>query len=212
MTQGFFISVEGCDGSGKSTQGRLLADFLSSQNRTVLTTREPGGCPGADEIRKLLLTGDVNKWDKTTEILLFSAARREHLMKTIFPALQDGKIVLTDRFADSTLAYQGYGYGYNQESAALVQETYHMIAGDFAPDLTLILDIDSKVGLARSLSRTGNTETRFETMALQFHQNVRQGFLEIARQNPQRCVVIDAGADIDTVQQKIQQVVRDRIL
>lgn len=212
MKKSCFISIEGCDGSGKSTQTKLLADFLKEQGKDVLTTREPGGSPGADEIRSLLLTGSVNKWDKITEIFLFSASRREHLIKTIFPALQQGKIVLTDRFFDSTLAYQGYGYGYDENIVDLVQKTYKIIAGDFKPDLTIILDIDSKLGLSRSLSRKGNTETRFEDMALAFHQNVRVGFLKIARQNPQRCVVVDASPSIETVQQEIQRIIRDKIL
>ena len=212
MKKSYFISIEGCDGSGKSTQTKLLADFLEEQGKDVLTTREPGGSPGADEIRSLLLTGSVNKWDKITEIFLFSASRREHLIKTIFPALQEGKIVLTDRFFDSTLAYQGYGYGYDEKIVDLVQKTYQIIAGDFQPDLTIILDIDSKLGLSRSLSRKGNTETRFEDMALTFHQNVREGFLEIAKQNPQRCVVVDASHSIEAVQKEIQRIIQDKLL
>ena len=212
MKKSCFISIEGCDGSGKSTQTKLLADFLESQGRDVLTTREPGGSPGADEIRSLLLKGSVSKWDKVTEIFLFSASRREHLIKTVFPALKEGKIVLTDRFYDSTLAYQGYGYGYDEKIIDLVQKTYQMIAGDFQPDLTIILDVDSKLGLSRSLSRQGNTETRFEDMALTFHQNVREGFLKIAQQNPHRCVVVDASKSIETVQKDIQLIIQDRVL
>lgn len=203
MKKGLFITFEGGEGSGKTTQIRLFLEYLKQKGRSVILTREPGGSEGAEEIRSLLLKGAVNKWDKITEILLFSAARRDHLVKKIWPALEQGEIVVSDRFADSTLAYQGFGYGINDEIIHMVQDTYQMIAGDFQPDMTIILDIDPKIGVARSMSREGNDEQRFENMDLTFHENLRKGFLEIANQNPQRCVVINAGNSIEAVHLEI---------
>lgn len=200
---GLFITFEGGEGAGKSTQIQLFAEYLKQRGFSVLVTREPGGSIGSEEIRSLLLKGQQNKWDNITEILLFSAARRDHLIKTVFPALEKGCIVLCDRFADSTMAYQGYGYGKNDEIIDIIQKIYQIIAGPFSPDATFILDIDPEMGVRRSMSREGNTEKRFEQMDIQFHQNVQNGFYEIAHTHPNRCVIIDARQSIETIQQDI---------
>ncbi len=189
--KGYFISFEGGEGSGKSTQIKLLAEALQASGRKVVTTREPGGSEGAEEIRKLLVTGNPDRWDDITETLLFFAARRDHLVKKILPAVQKGEIVLTDRFADSTMAYQGYGYGNNPAQQKLIRDLYQTVAGDFKPDVTFLLDIPVEVGLKRS-RRVDNKEQRFETQKKQFHENLRQAYLKMAKAEPERFVVIDA--------------------
>lgn len=211
MTKGYFITFEGGEGCGKSTQIKLFADYLQKKGIPCLLTREPGGSQGAEEIRALLLKGETSKWDKITEILLFSAARRDHLVKKIWPALEQGTTVISDRFADSTMAYQGYGYGINETSIQMVKDTYQMIASDFEPDLTFILDIAPEVGINRSMVRSGNDEQRFEHMDLTFHHNLRNGFLEIASQNPKRYVVIDASGSIEQVHQDIIKQFEERL-
>lgn len=211
MTRGYFITFEGGEGCGKSTQIKLFTDYLQQKGMPCLLTREPGGSPGAEEIRSLLLKGDTGKWDKITEILLFSAARRDHLVKKIWPALETGTTVISDRFADSTMAYQGYGYGIDETGIQMVNDTYRMIAGDFEPDLTFILDIDPQVGIARSMARSGNDEQRFEHMDLTFHHNLRNGFLKIAGQNPKRYAVIDASGSIEQVHQDIIKQFEERL-
>ena len=189
--KGYFISFEGGEGSGKSTQIKLLAEALQASGRKVITTREPGGSEGAEEIRQLLVTGNPDRWDDITETLLFFAARRDHLVKKILPAVQKGEIVLTDRFADSTMAYQGYGYGDNPKQQKLIRNLYQTVAGDFKPDVTFLLDIPVEVGLKRS-RRADNKEQRFEEKKLQVHENLRQAYLKMAKAEPQRFVVIDA--------------------
>ena len=211
MTKGYFITFEGGEGCGKSTQIKLFTEYLQKKGIPCLLTREPGGSQGAEEIRALLLKGDTSKWDKITEILLFSAARRDHLVKKIWPALEQGTTVISDRFADSTMAYQGYGYGINEASIQMVNDTYKMIAGDFEPDLTFILDIAPEVGINRSMARSGNDEQRFEHMDLTFHHNLRNGFLKIASQNPKRYAVIDASGSIDQVHQDIIKQFEERL-
>ncbi|MGN1063663.1 MAG: dTMP kinase [Alphaproteobacteria bacterium] len=203
MRRGLFITFEGGEGSGKSTQIKLFAAYLSERGFPYVLTREPGGSEGGEEIRNLLLKGSINKWDKVTEILLFSAARRDHLIKKIYPALAAGQTVISDRFADSTLAYQGYGYGMDEEAVRNVQVAYRMIAGDFEPDITFILDINPEIGVARSLKRAGNDEQRFENMDLTFHHNLREAFLKIARENPHRCIVIQADQSVEQVHNEI---------
>lgn len=205
-----FITFEGGEGAGKSTQIRLLQAALAAAGVPVCLTREPGGSPGAEEIRALLLKGGVDRWDAVTELLLFSAARRDHLVKTIYPALARGEWVLCDRFYDSTLAYQGYGYGCDDEKMRAVNGLYHLIAGDFKPDLTFILDIDPRVGLQRSKGRTGNAEQRFEDMDITFHENLRRGFLKIAVSDPHRCVVIPADRDPVLVAADIMRVLKEK--
>ena len=205
--KGLFITFEGGEGAGKTTQIRLLKEALESQGKEVLLTREPGGSAGGEAIRPLLVSGQAD-WDTLTEVLLFSAARRDHLVHKIWPALEQGRIVLCDRFADSTMAYQGYGRKNAPELQKKLTQLYQMIAGDFKPDLTFILDIDPKVGLKRSFNRSGNTEQRFENMDIQFHQNLRQGFLKIALSDPKRCHVISADQSVEKVHQDIMEVVR----
>jgi dTMP kinase len=195
MARGRFITFEGGEGGGKSTQAQRLARALEAAGIAVALTREPGGAPGAEEIRRLVVEGAPERWDALTEALLLTAARREHVVRTIEPALAAGRWVISDRFADSTLAYQGYGHGIDR--AAL--ETLRSLAvGMLTPDLTLILDLPVELGLARARQRRG-PEQRFEAMDRGFHERLRQGFLAIAAAEPVRCVVIDASAPVDDV-------------
>jgi len=170
-------------------------------------TREPGGSDGAEAIRRLLLEGDANRWDPLAEVLLFYAARRDHVTKLIQPALQAGAWVVCDRFADSTLAYQGYGRGL---PLADLHQLHHFALGDFTPDLTLILDLPVEEGLRRAAARPGAAD-RFERLDRAFHQRLRDGFLRIAADDPARCVVIDAGDDPDSVHRAILAAVSERL-
>lgn len=210
MKQGFFITFEGGEGTGKSTQCRALETALKNRGFSCLLTREPGGSPGAEEIRNLLVNGDKGRWDTLTEMLLFMAARRNHLITKILPAVESGQIVICDRFLDSTLAYQGYGYGKNQDIINAINSVYHLIADHFYPDLTIVLDIDPVIGLKRSCERAGNTEKRFESMDISFHQNLRQGFLDLAHQQS-RYVVLNADQPIEILGQEILNTVLKRI-
>lgn len=204
-----FITFEGGEGSGKSTQIKLLAEALSNLGNEVVITREPGGSTGAEEIRKLLVTGDPGRWDDISETLLFFAARRNHLVTKIWPAVEKGQIVLSDRFADSTMAYQGYGYGNNSKQQDLIRYLYTAVAGDFKPDVTFLLDIPVEIGLKRSC-RSDNKEQRFEKQKLQFHENLRQAYLEMAKLEPDRFVVIDATQSIEEIQSQIRAALRDK--
>ena len=204
---GRFITLEGGEGAGKSTQIARLAAWLEARGRSVTATREPGGSPGAEMIRKLLVEGPAERWDGTTEALLHFAARREHLRSTVWPALQRGDWVISDRFADSTLAYQGYGHGLGR---AVFETLYALAVGDFRPDLTIVLDLPVEVGLARAAARRG-TETRYESLPQRFHEDVRAGFREIAAREPGRCVVIDATQSIDAIAAAIEAAVRERL-
>ncbi|UEM06206.1 dTMP kinase [Skermanella rosea] len=195
MARGRFITFEGGEGAGKSTQLKLLVAALAGQGRDVLPTREPGGATGAEEIRRLLVSGEPGRWDGVTEALLHFAARRDHLTRTVWPALDAGRWVVSDRFADSTMAYQGYGHGLGRET---IEQLYAVAVGDFAPDLTLILDIPPGTGVARAHARHDG-EDRYERMDLSFHRRLRDGFLDIASREPGRCVVIDAGGTIEQV-------------
>ena len=190
--RGFFISFEGGDGVGKSTQIHLLAERLEKSGREVLTTREPGGSPGAEAIRKLLVEGDKDRWSPMTEALLMVAARRDHLERVILPALERGASVITDRFADSTMAYQGVAGALGRDAVAAL----HALAVGRDPDLTVILDIPVEEGLARAHGRDG-AETRFESKGLAFQEQVRAAFLEIAADSPDRCVVVKADRSIE---------------
>ena len=181
-----FISFEGIDGSGKSTQARMLAEALSAAGHEVMATREPGGSPGAEEIRALVLQGDPERWSPESEILLFTAARRDHLERTIDPALAAGKIVVCDRFADSTRMYQGMR---RAGLRVLVDELHRLMIGR-EPDLTFLIDIEPEVGLYRAKGRRGHEE-RFEDMGLELQERMRAGFLGLAREYPARFVVID---------------------
>ena len=182
---GRFISFEGIDGSGKSTQARFLADGLRSAGNEVVLTREPGGSPGAEEIRRLVLEGDPDRWSAETEILLFTAARRDHLEKTIQPALARGAVVITDRFADSTRMYQGISRG---DLADMVNRLHAMMIG-VEPDLTFLIDLPADLGLSRAQTRAG-TEMRFEDMGLDLQSKMRTGFLALAAREP-RFRIID---------------------
>lgn len=185
---GKFITLEGGEGAGKTTQISALAGHLKLLGITVVTTREPGGSPGAEFIRKLLVEGDPGRWDAHTEMLLHFAARRDHLVRTVWPALALGQWVISDRFADSTMAYQGYGHGLG---AKTVQAVYTATVGKFAPDATVILDYPVADGLARAAGTRG-IEDRYERMDQAFHERVRAGFHAIAKAQPDRCALIDA--------------------
>jgi dTMP kinase len=199
LSGGRFITFEGGEGAGKTTQIRLLAAALKQSGIDPVVTREPGGSPGAEEIRQLLLSGAPERWDVETELLLLVAARRNHLVTKVWPALAQGRMVLCDRFADSTEAYQGWGRGIAREPIAAL---HRLIAGDFLPDLTLILDVPAAAGMARTVARA-EAATRFERMSGDFHERLRQGFLDIALREPQRCRLIDGSADIDTVHRAV---------
>lgn len=207
MARGRFITFEGGEGAGKSTQLRLLAEALAEAHAEVVPTREPGGAEGAEEIRKLLVTGEPGRWDAAAEALLHFAARRDHLVRTVWPALERGAWVLSDRFADSTMAYQGYAQGLGREAVATL---YRLVVGDFAPDLTIVLDVPAERGLARAGTR-GHDETRYERMGDAFHARLREAFLDIARREPARCVVVDGSGAIETVAAAVRQVVRERL-
>ncbi len=200
---GRFITLEGGEGAGKSTQIDRLAERLEDAGVGVITTREPGGAPGADTIRSILVSGDIDRWDPMSEALLNFAARREHLIRTIWPALERGHWVLSDRFADSTMAYQGYGHGVDRE---LIGTLYRAAVGDFRPDMTLMLDLPVAEGLRRANRRNDDSATaedRYERMDKAFHQRLRDGYLAIAAAEPDRCVVIDAGGEPDEVAARI---------
>jgi dTMP kinase len=204
---GRFITLEGGEGAGKSTQIARLADWLRARGREVVATREPGGSPGAEMIRKLLVEGPAERWDGPTEALLHYAARRDHLRSTVWPALTRGAWVISDRFADSTRAYQGYGHGLDLGTLARLHD---VAIGNFQPDLTLILDLPIDTGLARAAARRG-TETRYESLPRDFHERVHEGFLEIAKSEPRRCAVVDASRDIETISSAIARVVAERL-
>ncbi|GGE57799.1 dTMP kinase [Actibacterium pelagium] len=193
-----FITFEGIDGSGKSTQAKALAATLEAQGIEVVLTREPGGSPGAEEIRRMVLEGEPDKWSPQTELLLFTAARRDHLEKTIVPALAAGKVVICDRFADSTRVYQGITRGDLRKQV----DTLHQLMIGREPDLTFIVDMDPSVGLARAKGRQG-TEERFEDFGVSMQEQMREGFLSLAAEFPDRCIVIDGNRDIDTVAAEI---------
>jgi len=203
VKRGKFITIEGGEGTGKSTQVRLLAKGLEAAGIDVLVTREPGGAPGAEEIRTLLVTGGTGRWSPMTEALLHYAARREHLDKTVLPALEAGRWVISDRFTDSTMAYQGYGHGLGRETVGTL---HRLVVGDFAPDLTLILDMPVELGLSRAGNRAGG-EDRYERMDKTFHERLRQGFKEIADRDRRRCVAIMATGTVKQVQTVLREVV-----
>ena len=197
--RGKFITFEGGEGSGKSTQIRYLFEAIKKAGQFVITTREPGGAPSAEQIRTLLVTGDIDRWQPMTEALLNYAARVEHVAQTVEPALNAGTWVLSDRFADSTIAYQGYGHGINLQKLA---DLHQIVLGDFKPDLTIILDLSVKDGLRRAIIR-GDSEDRYERMGSDFHNRLRDGFLEIANAETNRCVIIDATKSINVVRQSV---------
>ena len=192
---GRFITLEGGEGTGKSTHVRRLAAALEHKGLGVLATREPGGSPGAEQIRDLLVNGAPGRWDAMTETLLVYAARADHVGRTIGPALLAGKWVICDRFSDSTYAYQGAGRGLARETIRRIDA---VVLDDFKPDLTLVLDLDVETGVARAMGR-GGAESRFEQFDRDFHERLRQSFLDIAKRNPDRCILIDASGSEDEV-------------
>jgi len=193
-----FITFEGIDGSGKSTQARLLADTLRGLGRDVVLTREPGGSPGAEEIRRLVLEGDPDRWSTETEILLFTAARRDHLERTIAPALAAGRIVISDRFADSTRVYQGLTRG---DLRGLVDRLHDLVIAR-EPDLTFVIDMDPDTGLARAKGRNGREE-RFEDFGAGMQRHARAGFLTLAAAAPGRFRVVEGDRPVDAVAAEI---------
>lgn len=201
---GTFITFEGIDGSGKSTQTKRLAAFLESQGHEVILTREPGGSVGAEEIRSLVLEGDPDRWSAETELLLFTAARRDHLERTIYPALEAGKIVICDRFADSTRMYQGLSRGDLREK---VDKLHRLMIGT-EPDLTILIDMDPSVGLARAKGRQ-TAEERFEDFGQELQVKMRHGFLDLAQQFKSRFRLIDGNRDMDAVAADIRLAVTD---
>ena len=211
--QGRFITFEGGDGTGKSTQIKLLADYLKVKNIPVVTTKEPGGTPLGSELRRLLLTGDKDKMDATAEALLFFADRHIHMASKVWPAMEKGEWVLSDRFADSTFAYQYYGYN-GRVSRETLEQLYKIAVGDFKPDLTVILDIDPQIGIKRSLAKAAGEEVkeiRFEGIDIGFHQRLREGYLKIAVNEPERCVVLDADQSIEALHREIVETVSKRL-
>jgi dTMP kinase len=203
---GRFITLEGGEGTGKSTQLRRLAAWLEDRGLDHVVTREPGGSPGAEEIRKLIVQGEPGRWDAMTETLLLFAARADHVVRTIGPALRAGKFVICDRFTDSTYAYQGVGRDMPRETIRRIES---VVLDDFKPDLTLVLDLAVETGLARAKSR-GGAEDRFESFDAAFHERLRQAFLDIAKRTPDRCVVIDASGSEDEVAEAIRDAVARR--
>ncbi len=197
MPDGLFLSLEGIDGAGKSTQARVLAARLERAGRRVVLTREPGGSPGAEEVRALLVSGAPGRWSAMTEILLFTAARRDHLERTIAPALAAGAVVVCDRFADSTRVYQGTA----RADLRGVVDRLHAEAIGVEPDRTLILDADPADALARGLAR-GGAEARFEAMGLGFQERLAAGFRALAAEGP-RCILIDARGDAVAVAARV---------
>ncbi len=200
--RGTFLTFEGIDGSGKSTQARLLAEHLHHQGRDVVLTREPGGSDGAEEIRSLVLQGDPDRWSAETEILLFTAARRDHLERTIEPALAEGKVVICDRFADSTRMYQGLSRG---DLRGLVDQLHSLMIGR-EPDMTLLIDMDPETGLSRAKGRQG-AEERFEDFGLDLQQQMRAGFLGLAQEFSDRFRVVDGNRDMDSVARDVTEIV-----
>jgi dTMP kinase len=207
VARGKFITLEGGEGAGTSTQQNRLVARLSELGLHVVATREPGGSEGAEAIRELLVNGPPDKWSATTEVLLMNAARRDHLERRIRPALERGAWVVCDRFSDSTRAYQGAG---GDADPMLIDLVERAVVGDTRPDLTLILDLPVEDGLRRAAGRGGG-EARFEAKGTEFHQRLRQGFLDIAAAEPERCVVLDATAEPDQVADEVWAVVRDRL-
>ncbi len=207
MARGKFITFEGGEGAGKSTQIELMAAALRRAGIAARTTREPGGSPGAEEIRKLLVTGDAERWDAMTEALLHFAARRDHLRHTVLPALAAGDWVLCDRFVDSTMAYQGYGHGLGR---AAVEQLCGLVVGDFAPDLTIILDVPVELGLKRAVARRDG-EDRYEGLGRAFHDRLRAAFQEIAAREPGRCVLIEASGRAEAVHDAVRRHVAERL-
>ena len=207
MARGRFITFEGGEGAGKSTQVQRLAARLKAEGREVVTTREPGGSPGAESIRELVLKGAADRWSPLTETLLMYAARRDHIERVIRPALERGAWVICDRFADSTRAYQGHAGGVD---ARLIDALEAHVLEGARPDLTLVFDLPAEVGLERAHVRAG-AEMRFESKGTEFHQRLRDAFREIAAAEPERCAVIDATGSMEAVEAAVWAAVAKRL-
>lgn len=207
MTRGRFITLEGGEGAGKSTQQNRLAARLAEAGFEVVATREPGGSTGGEAIRELLVNGPPERWSAMTEVLLMNAARRDHIERCIRPALERGVVVVCDRFADSTRAYQGAG---GEADPAFIAAVERHVVGETRPDLTLILDLPVEAGLERAAHRGGG-EARFEAKGVEFHRRLRQGFLDIAAAEPERCVVVDSTRPQDEVAEAIWAAVQERL-
>lgn len=211
MSRGLFITFEGGEGSGKTTQINRAAKFLSDQGHKVVTTRNPGGTPEAEKIRDLFVTRDGVEWTPEQEALLVLTALSSNYEKVVKPALEAGKIVICDRFFDSTLAYQGYGHGLDKDTLLKLRD---MVMSDCMPDLTVILDVDPEVGLARSNHRLNDElshEGHFEGLDLYFHRQVHQGFLNIAAEEPGRCTLVDASQPLEDVSAAVIKVLEERV-
>ena len=215
MSGGFFISFEGGEGSGKTTQINKLAETLTAQGHKVITTREPGGTDEGNKIRELIVQRDSGNWTPMAETLLVFADRIMHVERVIKPALEEGQIVISDRFSDSTVAYQGYGRGLPLDQ---IEQIDNMVINGLKPDLTFVLDIAPEKGLERSGKRLAaeqfddsRTEDRFERMDIDFHNKIRQAFLDIAGKAPGRCVVIDANTGIEEISAKIVKTTLERL-
>jgi dTMP kinase len=208
--KGIFITLEGGEGTGKSTQAKLLVQALAASGIDAIATREPGGTPAAERIREVLVKNDTGRLEPLTEMLLLSAARNEHIVHKIRPALGQGQWVISDRFIDSTRAMQGAGMGL---SRGMIEAVYGLISDGLAPDLTLVFDIDPTLGLKRSTKRLAaqsSGEDRYERMELAFHEKLRQGFLDIAKAEPERCAVIDASQPVEAVHAAVLRAVAER--
>lgn len=207
-----FITFEGIEGCGKTTQLKLLAQHLRASGQAVAVTREPGGCPIADRVREILLDAGNSAMTATTELLLYAAARAQHVAEVIEPALEAGQIVLCDRFTDATIAYQGYGRGLDQ---AVIAELNRLATGNIRPDLTVLVDCPVEVGLARAMARINNSqgarEERFELESLQFHRQVREGYLKLAEREQDRFIVIDGAGNIEETEAAVAAAVLPRL-
>lgn len=200
-TKGLFITFEGVEGSGKSTQIDLLKEFLSSKGYDVMTTREPGGTPIGDKIRKILLNPDFKEMDYRTEALLYAASRAQHVAEVITRALPKGRIVISDRYTDSSLAYQSFGRGLDQKRLESINK---WATGDLDPDLTILLDIPADKGLKRT---SRSLADRIEQENLEFHDRVSKGFLKVAKKFPKRIKIVDASRDVEEIHQEVVKII-----
>lgn len=209
---GFFITFEGIEGCGKSTQLKLLAGNLTARGVGVTVTREPGGCPIADQVRGILLDADNRAMTPMAELLLYAAARAQHMAEIVVPALNSGRIVICDRFTDATIAYQGYGRGLD---LGIINQLNQLATAGVRPDLTILLDCPVKVGLSRAMDRInssqGAREERFELESMQFHQRVRDGYLEMAAREPDRFMVINGEGGIQETEATVSAAVLARL-
>jgi dTMP kinase len=199
--RGIFITFEGIDGAGKTIQSKLLFDYLTSQNFKVILTREPGGTHGAEQIRNLVLTGEIDRWHPITESLLYLSSRSDHWLRVIKPALDNGQIVICDRFQDSSIVYQGMCKGVD---LSFLNYIYNSFTNNIYPDKTFLIDMPPEISIKRSISRCNNIETRFENMDLEFHKKSRESFLKLSTEN-KRFTIINGTELIDNIHQLIVQ-------